>query len=211
MLKNLTGFCVHINVFIVNHESVSMSEDTSTNQSTSNSSENGNQTEENEELTEEDSTPEIDNFNGTVIDVEVTPDTKYFQLTIESEHTFSLVNVFIENTQPVKKSVMQTYSVKSIYSLLDEEVEVTPDGELEYTMIDDVVENNDESDEQDSEESFFSFHMTYALTIIGTLVVSIGVAFVFPIVGGIMILLCILLLLLDVVYLGLKYFAKIVF
>jgi len=188
-----------------------MSEDTSTNQSTSNSSENENQTENNEELTEEDSTPEIDNFNGTVIDVEVTPDTKYFQLTIEAERTFSLVNVFIKNSQPVKKSVMQTYSVESIYSLLDEEVEVTPEGELEYTMIDDVVENNDESDEQDSEESFFSFHITYALTIIGTLVVSIGVAFVFPIVGGIMILLCILLLLLDMVYLGLKYFVKMVF
>ena len=208
MLKNLTGFCVHTNVFTFNCESVIMSENTST----SDSFENGNQTEENEELTEEDdSAPEIDNFNGTVINVEVTPDTKYFQLTVESEHTFSLVNVFIENSRPVKKSVMQTYSVESIYSLLNEEVEVTPEGELEYTMIDDVVKNNDESDEQDSEESFFSFHITYALTIIATLIISIGMAFVFPIVGGIMILLCILLLLLDVVYLGLKYFAKIVF
>lgn len=157
-----------------------------------------------EETDEED----IPNFFGTVISVEKTPDGKFYQFVVEASSTYSLFDVTVENTRLSRESIKRTYNANSMYDLEGEAVEVTPEGELEYTLIE--TAQIEESGNSDNVSESFSIQTKFFTGILISLIVAIVIAFVLPNIGGLLILIILLVLVLDISYLMVKYLVKFV-
>jgi len=161
-----------------------------------------------DESSEETDEEPISNFFGTVISVEKTPDGKFYQFVIEASNIHSLFDVTVENSKLSRESIKRTYETNSMYDLEGETVEVTPEGELEYTLIE--TSQDEYAGDSDDLSDSVSIQTKFFTGVFISLIVAIAIAFVLPNIGGLLILIILLVLVIDVAYLMVKYLVKFV-